>query len=245
VTSRTWRVHHPHDLPGAGAVVEVDADEAHYVVRVLRLRAGEPLAVFDGRGREWVGKLVESGSRGVRVELERERLDAVEPSLPVTLFQGLSRPERMEWVIQKGTEIGLAGVVAVQVERADRARTSRRRLERWRKVALEACRQSGRRRLPKLELVQALPHPETNDALALLLHPGGESRPLALHLPPEPPPGAWLAVGPEGGFSEAELAHAVEAGWCTVQLGPRILRTETAGLVAASILLHRWADLGS
>lgn len=242
--SRTWRVYHPEEIPETASVVEVAADEAHYVVRVLRLRVGEPLALFDGRGREWVGRIVESGARGVRVELERERLDAVETTLPITLFQGLSRPERMEWVIQKGTEIGLTGVIAVQLERAERARTDRRRMERWRKVALEACRQSGRRQLPSLELLPGLPRPEERETLALLLQPAGESRPLAECCPAEPPARVWLAVGPEGGFGAAELSRAREAGWRTAQLGPRVLRTETAGLVAASILLHRWADLG-
>jgi 16S rRNA (uracil1498-N3)-methyltransferase len=243
--SRTWRVYHPHELPGAGAVVSVDAEEAHYVVRVLRLRPGEPLALFDGRGREWVGRLVESAARGVRVELERERLDPIETPLPVTLLQGLSRPERMEWVIQKGTEIGLAGVLAVRTERCERLRGTGRRLERWRKVALEACRQSGRRRLPEVDLLDALPAAGDGEALALLLQPGAEAASLAASCPAEPPSAVRLAVGPEGGFSAAESARSVESGWRGVHLGPRILRTETAGLVAASILLHRWADLGA
>jgi 16S rRNA (uracil1498-N3)-methyltransferase len=241
---RIWRVHHPHTVSGAGADVWIDSAEAHYVARVLRLREEEPLWLFDGRGREWIGRIVEVERERVRVEIEGERTDAVEARLQLTLFQGLCRPERMEWVIQKATEIGVSAVRLLASERAERVRVTPKRLERWRRVALEACRQCGRRVLPSVDPADELPEAAGIDGPALVLEPGFGVRPLGDHAPESPPSAIWLAVGPESGFSPDEIERFRGAGWRAAGLGPRILRTETAGLVAASILLHRLDALG-
>jgi 16S rRNA (uracil1498-N3)-methyltransferase len=241
--ARRWRAWHPGG-GGPGSDVRLGDEEAHHVVRVLRLRAGEPLAIFDGAGREWEGTIVEARGGSVLVRLGDERTDTVEPSLPLTLVQGLSRPDRVEWALEKATEVGVRAIVLATCARSDGPPPSPSRLGRWRRIVLEAAKQSGRRRLP--ELVDPSP---LRDAVAplqglrIVLRPGAP--PLAETLAGVAPEAAALAVGPEGGFEEAEVALLGEAGWKPASLGPRVLRTETAGPVAAALVLHRWGDLGS
>jgi 16S rRNA (uracil1498-N3)-methyltransferase len=150
----------------------------------------------------------------------------------------------MEWVVQKATELGLHAVLPFPAERSDARPPSAARLERWRRIAIEACKQCGRSRVPEIELRDDLAQP-SEDRSAILLD-GGE-RVLELgELLSGPPAGeVWLAVGPESGFTPQEIARWTEKGWQSGRLGPRTLRTETAGLVAASVVMHRWGDLGS
>jgi 16S rRNA (uracil1498-N3)-methyltransferase len=240
---RIRRVHHA-DVPGSGSVIVLDPDETHHVVRVLRLRPGDPLSVFDGRGREWEAVLLSIDRPGATVRTASELQGRVDPVLPVTLFQALCRPERMEFLIQKGTEIGLAAIRPFPAHRSEAGNPSEDRLRRYRRVALEAAKQSGRRSIPEVaDPIAAVP-PPPEGVRALLLDAGPGSRPLAEHAGPPRPAAVWLAVGPEGGF-EPDEAESIEAsGWGRVRLGPRTLRTETAGVVAAALVLHAWDDLG-
>jgi 16S rRNA (uracil1498-N3)-methyltransferase len=239
--ARRWRAWHAQ-AEATGDEVLLDEEETHHVLRVLRLHTGEPLSVFDGKGREWAGTIVRAGSGEVVVRLEDEMTDAVEPALPVMLVQGLSRPERLEWVLEKATEVGVRAIALAACARSDGPVPSPARLDRWRRVLLESCKQSGRRRIP--DLFGPLP---LGDAAALgtgtriVLVPG--AHPLTEALPGRPEAVA-LAVGPEGGFGDEEVDALKVAGWSAASLGPRTLRTETAGPVAAALLLHRWGDLG-
>jgi 16S rRNA (uracil1498-N3)-methyltransferase len=246
--ARLWRVYHPTLPETAGAITELEAAESHHVARVLRLRPGDALAVFDGRGGEWRARIVEGSGGHVLLRLEEPVAGAVEPGLAVTLFQGLCRPERMDWIVQKATEIGVAALEVVATSRAEPA-SAERRLERWRRIALEACKQCGRRRFPLLEARAALPGSATEGPAALLLDTGSDAPPLAEALEAAGEDvvarGVWLAVGPEGGFTAPEVAAALEAGWRRAGLGPRTLRAETAGIVAAAIVLHLHGDLGA
>jgi 16S rRNA (uracil1498-N3)-methyltransferase len=209
---------------------------------VLRLRAGDELAVFDGRGGEWGATVEEVARDRVTVVAGAPREGDPEPRLRVTLFQARVRPERLEWVFQKGTEIGVAAFRIVDAERSEAAAPSAGRLDRYRRVVLEACKQSGRRRVPELaEGAIAAPAAGT---LALLLDGGPGTPPVGHALRGASPPEVWIAVGPEGGFTPEEVVAAGDAGWTRASLGPRTLRTETAGAVAAALVLHRWDDLG-
>jgi 16S rRNA (uracil1498-N3)-methyltransferase len=240
---RIRRVHHP-EVPGPGALVVLDPEETHHVVRVLRLRAGDPVSVFDGRGREWEGVLLSASRSGATVRTGSELTGRVDPPLSVALFQALCRPERMEWVIQKGTEVGLEAVRPFAARRSEVEPPSEGRLARYRRVALEAARQCGRRRVPSVEdPVGTLPEvPEGTCALCLDAGPGAEAISERLR---GPAPGAvWLAVGPEGGFEPDETQSFEASGWRRAGLGPRTLRTETAGAIAAALVLHAWGDLG-
>jgi len=242
--ARLWRAYHP-GLPGeAGAEVELLREEAHHVGRVLRLGPGERLSVFDGAGREWDAVILSSSPARVVVRLERERAEAVEAALEVRLFQGLCRPERMDWLVQKATEIGVAAIHPVATARSEAARTADRRLERWRRIAIEAAKQSGRRRIPDVAPCDDLPAAERGGAPALLLNPGPASRPLGGLLRERPPGEVRIAAGPESGFSDEEIERWRASGWRLASLGPRTLRAETAGVVAVALILHVWGDLG-
>ena len=209
--ARRWRAWHPQG-GDQGSDVALGHDEAHHVLRVLRLRAGEPLAIFDGAGREWDGTILEAQGGRVVVRLGEERTDRVEAGLPVTLVQGLSRPERVEWVLEKATEVGVCAIVLATCARSDGPPPSPARLERWHRIVLEAAKQSGRRRLP--DFPDPAPLGEAAARLAgrrIVLDPGAP--PLAGAMAGPAPPSAALAVGPEGGFEDAEVEALRNAGW--------------------------------
>jgi 16S rRNA (uracil1498-N3)-methyltransferase len=240
--ARVWRAHHP-GAAGSGTELALSRDEAHHVSRVLRLREGEPLAVFDGRGREWEGTLARVDRDTVRVRLGAERTSPVDPDLEVVLFQAVCRPERVEWLLEKGPEVGVAAVRLVRPARAEAPEPSPSRMARWRKVLLEACKQSGRRKVPELAGPDDLPLPPLPGVVALVLDPGAPAS-FAAALEGPRPPALWLAVGPEGGWTRGDVALLEGAGWGRASLGPRVLRTETAGVVATALALHAWGDLG-
>jgi 16S rRNA (uracil1498-N3)-methyltransferase len=223
-----------HELPEA---------QAHYIGRVLRHAVGDAVQLFDGSGREYLGELIEVGKKSVRVEL-RECVDGLaESPLRIHLGQGLSRGERMDWAIQKATELGASEItpiisarceVRLKDERADK------RMMHWRQVAISACEQCGRSVLPMihppLELEAWLQQIEAD--LKLVLHPVAE--PWATHTPPR---SLAFLIGPEGGLSDAEVDQARGAGFESARLGPRVLRTETAPVVALSVAQQLWGDL--
>ncbi len=241
---RPWRVYCPESPAAAGAEIELPPDESHYVRRVLRLGPGETLGLFDGRGGEWAAEIV-GAAAGVRLLLIEEVDHPVEPPIRVEIFQGLCRADRMELVIQKATELGVAAVHPLSAEQADVREVSAGRMQRWSKIAIEACRQSGRRVVPEISAVEELPAVPEGGVLAVLLQPSAGAAPLDDLLQADPCLAVWLAVGPESGFSGTEIERATAAGWRPATLGPRVLRTESAGLAAAAIVLCRWGDLGS
>lgn len=231
----------------AGAGARLDGQAAAHVTRVLRLRTGDALTLFNGDGWDYPG--IVAATAGARVEVELlERVAALpESPLALTLVQGVSRGERMDFVMQKGTELGVTRFVPVlsarSVVRLD-ARQAARRAAHWQSVVVAACEQCGRARLPQLEapqtLQQWLERPAAAGLRRVLLSPDA-ALPLAA-LPPDP--GAIeLLVGPEGGLAEPEVAAAVAAGHEPRSLGPRILRTESAALAAVVTLQTTLGDL--
>ena len=241
---RVRRVHHA-GAPDSEHRVVLDRDESKHVVRVLRLGPGDAVSVFDGQGREWEGVLESTHGQEVRVCLGQELTRPVDPTLEVVLFQALCRPDRMEWAIQKATEVGVAEIRPIRSERVETREPGPARLERWRRIAMEACKQSGRRRVPRVELPGALPPAPPAGVLALVLGSSPASLPIGQYTLAEAPEAVWLAVGPEGGFSEEDRSLLDGRGWREAGLGPRTLRTETAGVVAATLVLHAWDDLGA
>lgn len=241
---RTIRCHVEAPL-AVGAAVELDGQAAAHLVRVLRLGPGDTLVLFNGDGRDYGARLLEAGKRGARAEVLSAREAGRESPLRLTLAQGLARGEKMDWVLQKATELGVAAIAPVLTERTevrlDGERTDKR-LAHWRGVVSAACGQCGRARLPAL----AEPRPLADYAAA-------ETAPLRLALDPDgaltldtlPDADAIaLVVGPEGGLSPRDLAALRAAGFHGLRLGPRILRTETAGLAAIAALQARRGDLG-
>ena len=242
VSSRRPRVLAPREgVPGP--IVTLDAEETHHLIRVLRAHPGDPLEVFDGAGRGWDAVLEGADRDAARVRVVAERTDAVESPLPVTLIQGSTRPERIEWVLQKGAEVGVASFRIFRAARSEGPSPSPSRLERYRRILLEACKQCGRRAVPELRFDPELPVPLPGVA-TWVLDPVA-SLPLGEPLRGAAPAGLAIVTGPEGGFEAEELSKLEAGGAVRVSLGPRILRTETAGVIAATLAIHRWGDLGA
>lgn len=236
------RIHVPPDRIEDGLARAGD-EARHHLLSVLRLAPGAEVEVFDGRGRVYEGRVREDGD--IALGASRE----LPPLPPVTLAQALVRGEKLDLVVQKATELGVSRVVPVAMERSVvklDARRGEERAVRWRKIAAEAARQCGRADVPDVEpprslsgfLAQARARGE--DVAALWEGPGERLGSwLADH------PGALaLVVGPEGGIAPAELSLLRGAGAAPVSLGPRILRTETAGLAALAVVLHARGELG-
>ena len=230
------------DAPLSLGQHELPETQAHYIGRVLRLAAGDAVQLFDGSGQEYLGELVEVGKKTVRVELRDALAGMAESPLRVHLGQGLSRGERMDWAIQKATELGVAEISPIVSERCEvRLKDERadKRLAHWRQVAISACEQCGRSVLPVIHAPVALAdwQRQVDADLRLVLHPVAE--PLASHARPG---SLAFLIGPEGGLSEAEVQQAQTAGYHAARLGPRVLRTETAPVVALAVAQQLWGD---
>jgi 16S rRNA (uracil1498-N3)-methyltransferase len=217
-------------------------EAAQHVARALRLKVGDSIVVFDGRGGEYDATLqrIENGRVDVKVgafrDVERE------PALQVGLVQGLPEADKMDWIIQKAVELGVAWVQPIVCDRSVVRLSGERAAKRaahWQRVAVAACEQSGRNQVPEVRAVLTFQQwiAQPPNGMRWLLQPGGE--PLAARARPE---GAFeLVTGPEGGFSDRELDLA--ASRCeAVCLGPRVLRTETAPLAALAAIHALWGD---
>ncbi|MBA2077783.1 16S rRNA (uracil(1498)-N(3))-methyltransferase [Rhodanobacter sp. PCA2] len=236
---RTIRIHVDQPL-ASGAELALPAQAGEHVARVLRLVTGDPLVLFNGDGADYAATIRSVGKREVLVQvLERQPVQRESP-LRLTLAQGVARGEKMDLIVQKATELGVARIVPLLTERSEvrlDAARAEKRLAHWRAVAASACEQSGRACLP--EILPALPLPAwlaalaDDGALRLALLPEADSS--ARELRPGDA-GALLVVGPEGGLGERDVAALHEAGFHGLRLGPRILRTETAGLAALAAL---------
>ena len=240
---RLWRVYHS-DLPDdPGASLRLDIEESHHVSRVLRRRPGDRLGVFDGKGTEWQAVIVRVDPGCVELRLDSKLDVPVEAPVRIVLYQALCRAERMEWLIQKSTELGVAAIHPMATDLSETKPPAPAKLSRWHRIAMEACKQSGRRILPRICPLPALPEPPS-DILAILLDTRDEAEPLGDLLQQHDPGEVWLTIGPEGGLTESESERWSRQGWCRAALGPRVLRTETAGIVAITIVQNTWGDVG-
>lgn len=239
------RIHCPQGL-APGASVALPAVAAHHVARVLRLREGDPLVLFDGRGGEWTAAIAHIRKDEVHAALGSFDGADREPPLDVTLVQAVPAADKMDWIVQKCTELGVAAIRPVAAKRSV-IRLSGERMERrvrhWCGVAVAACEQCGRNRVPAVAPIVDLPQylaslPEDN-GMRLLLAPEAGRRVAELRPPAGP---VTLLAGPEGGFDGDELLAAASVGFQAVTLGPRVLRTETAGLAAVAAMMALWGD---
>jgi len=243
---RIPRVHVDQPL-GPGHEVLLPEQSGEHLARVLRLERGHPLILFNGDGCEYEATLASLAKRAVTAEVTAVRAVERESPLRLTLAQGIARGEKMDWILQKATELGVARIVPIVTERTevklDEERAERRVLH-WTQVIAGACEQSGRTRLPQLDMPQRLDRwlstLETDAALRLALIPGGDVGARDL---PAMPHGALVCVGPEGGFSDKDVAMLQQSQFRALRLGPRILRTETAGIAALAALQALWGDM--
>lgn len=240
------------DLPlRVGDTVALPAAACDHLLRVLRLATGAALVLCNGDGNDYQARLCDVGKRGACAQLLAVCANERESPLPVVLAQALARGEKMDWVVQKATELGVAAIAPVITERTEVRlddERAQRRLAHWRAIAAAACEQCGRARIPSIIAPQPLPTCIAGvdpDALRLMLDPDGE--PLHAIVAGERSRAAGasihLVVGPEGGLSERDLAQLRSGGFRGLRLGPRILRTETAGLAALAALQAVAGDL--
>jgi 16S rRNA (uracil1498-N3)-methyltransferase len=243
---RTTRIYVDAELRPGQELLLAPEPSAH-LLRVLRLRPGSTLTLINGRGGEYQAQL--QGAVRSRAKLELGAHDPIEreSELQLTLLQGIARGERMDLIVQKATELGVQRIVPVPCEfsvvRLDAAKREQR-LGHWRAVAIAACEQCGRNRVPRLDapldLAAACAALGEADGLRIMLQPQARDSLAALAHGLR---GAALLVGPEGGLSEAEERLALQSGFHACRLGPRVLRTETAPLAALAALQALAGDL--
>lgn len=241
------RFYCPPPLP-SGGTFELPEEAAHHAARVLRLREGDRVEMFDGLGNERRGVIAALDGRRVTVGgIAATDADRESP-LRMILAQAMSSSEKMDWVIQKATELGVAEIQPLDTERSVArlsAERAGRRLAHWRQVAISACEQCGRNRLPEihapLDIMDWLQGTKASPGAKLILLPQVA---VALHDRPQPQGGVTLLIGAEGGFSEAESEAAVHCGFAPVRLGARVLRTETAAIAGLAALQTLWGDFG-
>ncbi len=226
-------------------------DLAHQIRDVLRLRPGDAIVLLDNSGYAYRAHLVMVARDVVRGRIGEKWKLETEPQTRLTLYQGLLKGQKFEWVLQKGTELGIRAFVPVVTARTvvgDVEDVSAARTERWQKIIVEAAEQAGRARLPHLSeamLFQGACDLAARGGLALIPWEEEKSRGLREVLANVPKSREIdIFIGPEGGFTEAEAAWAHERGIVSVSLGPRILRAETAGLAAVAAILYEMGDLG-
>ncbi len=241
---RVPRIYEPGPL-SSHALLDLSEDGANHIGRVLRMQAGQELVLFDGRGGQYPATIQAVGKKQVTVQLAE--LDPVEVESPLAIHFGqvISRGDKMEFTIQKSVELGVTVITPLFSERCGVKLSGERldkKLEQWQKIAISACEQCGRNRIPEIrpamELAAWLAEPTAE--LKLNLHPRA---PYSINTLPEPSHGIRLLIGPEGGLSTSEIEQAREHGFADMLLGPRVLRTETAGLTAITALQCRFGDL--
>ncbi|MEN9315975.1 MAG: hypothetical protein RIS35_2368 [Pseudomonadota bacterium] len=243
----TPRLHLPGPLaPGEHRTLE--RETSHYLCRVLRLAGGDPVEVFDGGGVRHAASIARPDARACALLIGERLPSGAESPLRITLAQCVSAGEKMDWTIEKAVELGVAAIAPLtsqrSVVRLDGERT-RKRAEHWQRIVVAACMQCGRDLLPELHPAQPLAAwiGRPSDALRLALVPGARTRLAELPPPAGDAPAIELLVGPESGLSDEEVRLAVQCGFVPVSLGPRVLRTETAGLAAIAALQSRFGDL--
>ena len=227
-----------------GAELALESGPSQHLARVLRMGQGDELQLFDGSGLEYRARIVAADKRQVTVVLLDATPGLTESPLQIHLGIGISRGERMDLVMQKATELGVAAISPLYTERTEvrlRGEREARKHQHWRQVVVGACEQSGRGIIPTVYEPTALAQwlEIADGERRFVLHHRATAAPEGAQLPAS----VILLVGPEGGLSEAEIAAAEAADFESLALGPRILRTETAPLAALAILQARWGDM--
>ncbi len=242
---RTTRIYQ-NQLLATGSRLVLDAETSHYLGTVLRLRPGAALLVFNSRDGEFAAHIASAEKQSLSIELSAQQRPPSAASLSIHLGLGISRGDRMDFAIQKSTELGVSHITPVYSQygevklKEDRVEN---KLRHWSRIATSAAEQSGRLDIPAVSTPQSLEEWQSSlgESVRLLLDPSGPEK-IGQNIGSREQ-GFALLIGPEGGFAERELEWAVKRGFKIVSLGPRILRTETAPAAALAILQHRFGDM--
>lgn len=239
---RAIRIYHAGVL-ALHQTVQLDASASHHILSVLRLAVGDTLILFNGEGGEYVANIVSATKRAAVVEIQSFRDIRRASPLSIHLAQGVSRGDRMDFAIQKATELGVSDITPLISSFCNVKRSGERlekRLAHWQKIAISASEQSGRCTVPRIHAPCAFSEWIKRDTFSLICDPTTQATLSSYEAPSSV--AVDLLVGPEGGFSEAELTAAQQANVHPFRMGPRILRTETAAIVAMTLLQHAWGD---
>lgn len=228
----------------ADAFLPLDEQAARHAARVLRLREGDLVVLFDGTGGEYPASIAETGKHSVTVRLGAHHARECESALEVTLAQAISAGEKMDFTLQKATELGITRIQPLASERSVvklSGERAEKRVAHWQGVVISACEQCGRNRIPTVDPIRPYNDwlGDNQPGLRLMLSPEAEISLCDLPRPDQP---VTLLIGPEGGFSASETAAARHAKFTPVRLGTRILRTETAALAALAAMQALWGD---
>lgn len=237
-------------LPGdyqAPQRLELTKEQVHYVVNVLRLKNEHPIEVFNGDGLQARSTLHITGKRSADLQIETVETGQTESPLKTVLVQGISRGDRMDYSLQKAVELGITAIQPVFTERCEvklKGDKLEKRRQQWQAIVISACEQSGRSVVPEVYPPQTAAdffNSLEAGTYGLVLDPEADHR--LRHLPcPEKNQPLYLLIGPEGGLSQTEVKQAVDQGFHAIQLGPRVLRTETAGPAVLAALQLQWGD---
>lgn len=231
-----------------GAEIPLPEAAGHHALRVLRLKVGDAAVVFNGDGSEYSGRISRAGRQGISVTALEQRNAGRESPLQVRLVQGLVGSDKMDWLLEKATELGVAEVQPVSTSRSVvrlSGERAEKRLAHWQGVVIAACEQCGRTRLPQLTPLLTfaawleVEQRAATEGFGILLAPQARQ---GLSTLPRPGGKVTLLVGPEGGFSDEEQMLAEQRGFLPVRLGARILRTETVALAALAAMQALWGD---
>ncbi|MFA6409176.1 MAG: 16S rRNA (uracil(1498)-N(3))-methyltransferase [Gammaproteobacteria bacterium] len=245
---RITRIYYPIQLENKQEI-SLDAGVSHRLLRVLRLQQNDFIIIFNENNGAYKAKIISTQKEKVKILLEDSSPSIKEPPITINLAQALLRNEKMDFVIQKATELGVKSITPIATEHCNlilNAERQERRLQHWQEVAISASEQSGRCSVPQISNLQSLQNYLTNskEELKLVLAP---EAPFSLNTLIQqqkiPPKTLTFLVGPEGGLSSNEINLMKQQGFVPVTLGKRILRTETASLVALSIIQSAWGDL--
>ena len=240
---RNPRIYNPHPM-AVQTVLELTDSAANHVGKVLRMRPEDPLILFDGQGNAFQGKVESVSKKTVAVFLESRQNKDIESPLSIHLGQSMSRGERMDYAIQKATEVGVTEITPLFSERCEvklNKERQEKRIRHWKQVAISACEQCGRNRVPVINNLMPVDEwmAQQSSDLKFVLHHRTE-RKLEGY---EKPVSISLLIGPEGGLTAEEILRAEEAEFNALALGPRVLRTETAPVSAITLMQYLWGDL--
>jgi len=231
-------------------LLRIEGDEVKHIRKVLRLKTGDEIVVFNGASKEFEGTIVEEGRSSVMVKIQRMLSPKGDSPLEVTLAQSLLKGEKMDYLIRKATELGVKEIIPFLSSRSVpllEKSGRQRRHQRWEKIAIEASKQCGRGVVPKIKSLQDysdMLHAPSTEHLRLILWERDGMKVKEILERSEEKTKIFFVVGPEGGFSQDEVEEAKGAGFVTVTLGRRMLRAETASLCFLSILQYEWGDVG-
>lgn len=241
---RLTRIYIP--TPTVKSLCELEASAAHHLTNVLRLKSGDNFIGFDGEGHEYDAQITSIEKRRVRAKLTPKTSDNLESNLAIHLVQALTKSDKMDYIIQKSIELGVTKITPISTKYTDVKLDSARQAKKhhhWQQIIISACEQCGRSWLPNLESVTTFEASLLQDqSRKIILHPETAAPLTSLKMDDSP---ITIIVGPEGGFSQDEVNFAKQHGATSIQLGPRILRTETAGLAAIAAVQTLWGDFNS